>query len=61
MADLAQLAIDTQALTDAVAKLPAPGTSILTPADQATIDTSDAQVQAATAAVTAFATPAPAA
>ena len=64
MADIAGLATDVEALTTAVANIPAPGSpptvSVLTADDQNSLDTSDAAVQAATAAVTA-AFPAPAA
>lgn len=62
MATIADLATDVQALTAAVAALPASGsTTTLTADDQASLDSSAAAVQAATASLTALTTPAPAA
>ncbi len=63
MAAISDLANDVAALTAAVAKLPAPGVTSINAADQASLDASDAAVQAATAAVVALepAAPAPAA
>lgn len=51
MADIAQLATDVAALTAAVANLPTG--SNLTADDQASLDASDAAVQAATTALAA--------
>ena len=57
MATIGDLANDVAALTAAVATLAAPTGTSIDAADQATLDSADAAVQQATAAVTAFVTP----
>jgi cell division septum initiation protein DivIVA len=56
MASISDLSTDVAALTAAVGTLSSVGTTI-DPADQATLDSADAAVQAATTAVTNFVTP----
>lgn len=57
MATIADLANDVAALTAAVATLATPTGTTIDEADQATLDSADAAVQQATAAVNAFVTP----
>lgn len=57
MASIQDLANDVAALTAAVATLAAPTGTTIDEADQATLDSADAAVQQATAAVQAFVTP----
>jgi outer membrane murein-binding lipoprotein Lpp len=59
MASISDLSTDVAALSAAVAKLPAPGVTSINAADQASLDQAAADVQTATAAVTAL-EPAPA-